>query len=47
MCNLGWTNKKGLTLKAKPKIELKYLHIYFLVYLPTYLPSFLATYLFN
>jgi hypothetical protein len=35
MFNLGWANEKGLTLKAKPKIKLKYLHIYFLVYLPT------------
>jgi hypothetical protein len=22
-CHMGWTNKKNLTLKAKPKIKLK------------------------
>jgi len=44
MCNLRWANERGLTLKAKPKIKFKYLHIYFLIYLPTYLPSFLPTY---
>jgi hypothetical protein len=47
MCNLGWTNERGLTLKSKPKIKLKYLHVYFLAHLPTesYLPSFLPIYL--
>jgi hypothetical protein len=39
MCNLRWANERGLTLKAKPKIKVKYWHIYFLVYLPS--PTYL------